>query len=1123
MDTPSTTAPNHATDGVAARPPRFISLERQIVLPLGLLFIASALVVGWMMARLHKGHLVERHSAQARLVARSLVALHESGSGREALDAALARLDEETGLALAVVVAGTPPVVVASTDTRWRGLPLEALPEEEVAADLRQVLASRRPAETLHEASGSYDCSVPTGTDGAVMVHIDASDLGSAPFDEAQRLGGVALASLAACALGTALVVRRRVTGRLSQLASGIGRPGGARLPVERRRDEIHALAERIDADQRRMRDMLREHERLAMVARRTNDGIFIFDEHQRIAWINEGAVRITGFPSSELLGRRHDELPIASKTDARVLAEFDAAVERGASARLELRSANRAGATLWLDVEVQPLVDEGGRFLGSMAVASDITAAVLGREELRASERRQTLIVEGAELGTWDWHLPSGQVRFNDHWCRMLGYEPSEIEPHVRSWERILHPDDAQVAWAALQDHFEGRTDFYRCVHRLRAKDGSIMWVHDAGKVYERDAHGNPVRMAGIHLDVSDRRAAEERLELVVEASAVGVWDWNIRANTSWLSPRFWQIVGGEAEENPDLEAWMKRVHPEDRDMVQAAIAAHLQQRAPFDLDYRILHGAGDYRWFHAQAQASWDVEGKPIRMAGSLVDIHERRLAEAELRRMAAIIAGSEDCIYALDAEGRVSSANPAARRLHAEGSAPGCDEALLAPESERVREASALRQVLAGRRVEQYESRRVAADGREFEVSVSIAAIRDESGAIMGASKIVRDISERREKRELAALNSLLGSQNRRLEEMTARAHRFVDDVSHEFRTPLAVIREYSAIIAEGLGGPVSPAQSDWLRAIDVAASDLNGMVEDFLDSSKLRVGRLRVDRRPSSVAAIVAGVRRLLERKASSRGIVLVEDLEPDLPAVFVDEEKARRVVANLVSNAIKFSPQEGRVELAARRTDEGEVRLSVRDHGAGLAPDAMALLFDRFRQLPNALAPSVKGFGLGLNIARQLVWLNLGRIEVKSRLGEGAEFAFTMPTDDMDLVVRRCFERLSERDDPPARVALLLARPAVAGADLESLRRVVVGSTWPSDVVLRSADGGALAIFGPSDDPALWMDRLAQALRCGRPGALGMVEIAGTWDWPAGAAAARAALRELVVGEESHAT
>ena len=199
-----------------------------------------------------------------------------------------------------------------------------------------------------------------------------------------------------------------------------------------------------------------------------------------------------------------------------------------------------------------------------------------------------------------------------------------------------------------------------------------------------------------------------------------------------------------------------------------------------------------------------------------------------------------------------------------------------------------------------------------------------------------------------------------------------------------------------------------------------------------------------------------------------------------------------------------------------------MRLHVRDHGPGLSPSSLAMLFDRFSQLPNALAPSVKGFGLGLNIARQLVWLNLGRMEVKSRPGEGAEFAFTMPSDDMDLVVRRCFERIAERDEPPCSVALLLARPSRAGVDIEQLRRVVVGATWSSDVVLRTADGSGLAMFGPTDDPRMWLERIEAALQGGATEPKGKVELAGAWPWPSGAAVAREALRALVVGEETHA-
>jgi hypothetical protein len=153
----------------------------------------------------------------------------------------------------------------------------------------------------------------------------------------------------------------------------------------------------------------------------------------------------------------------------------------------------------------------------------------------------------------------------------------------------------------------------------------------------------------------------------------------------------------------------------------------------------------------------------------------------------------------------------------------------------------------------------------------------------------------------------------------------------------------------------------------------------------------------------------------------------------------------------------------------------------------------------------------------------LVWLNLGRIEVKSRLGGGAEFAFTMPSDDMGLVVRRCFERLAERDDPPASVALLRVRPAREAVDIEQLRRLVVGATWPSDVVLRTADGGAVVLFGPTDDPALWMQRIDAALRTGGGSTQGSVALVGCWSWRGAAEIAREALRVLVVGESSHAT
>jgi diguanylate cyclase (GGDEF)-like protein/PAS domain S-box-containing protein len=137
-----------------------------------------------------------------------------------------------------------------------------------------------------------------------------------------------------------------------------------------------------------------------------------------------------------------------------------------------------------------------------------------LAEQQLRDSQERQALAVRGARLGTWDWHIYSGQLIFNARWAGMLGYTIGEIEPHVRARERLIHPEDAPRMKELLNAHLEGRTEFYEAEYRLRAKDGSWVWVLDSARVFERDSQGKPVRAAGTHLDISDRKAAEAQVQ---------------------------------------------------------------------------------------------------------------------------------------------------------------------------------------------------------------------------------------------------------------------------------------------------------------------------------------------------------------------------------------------------------------------------------------------------------------------------------------------------------------------------------------------------------------------------------------------------------------------------------
>jgi len=171
----------------------------------------------------------------------------------------------------------------------------------------------------------------------------------------------------------------------------------------------------------------------------------------------------------------------------------------------------NVRGKFLFLDVHKVPFRDENGTMIGTVGSARDVTLVKEMERKLKESEERLKLALFGADLATWDWHIPSGTAMFNDRWAEILGYTPEEVEPHVRSWQTLVHPDDLPYVTRVLNEHCEGRTESYTSAHRLRHKSGEWIWVLDKGRVIERDAQGKPLRACGTHLDITAHKRAEE------------------------------------------------------------------------------------------------------------------------------------------------------------------------------------------------------------------------------------------------------------------------------------------------------------------------------------------------------------------------------------------------------------------------------------------------------------------------------------------------------------------------------------------------------------------------------------------------------------------------------------
>jgi histidine kinase len=217
--------------------------------------------------------------------------------------------------------------------------------------------------------------------------------------------------------------------------------------------------------------------------------------------------------------------------------------------------------------------------------------------------------------------------------------------------------------------------------------------------------------------------------------------------------------------------------------------------------------------------------------------------------------------------------------------------------------------------------------------------------------------------------------------------------IGDVSHELRTPLTAIKGSM----EGLMDGVLPATQETYQQIHAEADRLNRLVDDLQELSRVEARAYPLDLRPVEVSALVQTVTKRLAPQAESKRITLDLDLAPSLPHLLADEGRLVQVLTNLTGNALQYTPEEGRVTIAARRTDH-EVQISVRDTGIGIPPEHLPQIFDRFYRADKSRSRRLGGgSGIGLTIARALVEAHGGRLWVESAgEGRGSTFVFSLP-------------------------------------------------------------------------------------------------------------------------------
>jgi hypothetical protein len=254
----------------------------------------------------------------------------------------------------------------------------------------------------------------------------------------------------------------------------------------------------------------------------------------------------------------------------------------------------------------------------------------------------------------------------------------------------------------------------------------------------------------------------------------------------------------------------------------------------------------------------------------------------------------------------------------------------------------------------------------------------------------------------------------------------------------------------------------------------------MVDDMLDSSKLESGLLGAWRRPCRLSDVVESVCPPLAKKAEVKGIAFEVDVPETLPAVYCDAEKIGRVIINLVTNAMKFCGKQPTVRLwAQQEPEQGALVVGVTDNGPGIDEESLSEIFKRFKQLKTQLKSSTKGFGLGLNIAKELVELNFGDMSVQSRAGEGSTFSFTVPLDHPPGVIERYLKRIHSLRDGESVVALVRARvdSSTTDADAEDADAFFNYLLRRNDLLFRAGTHQWLFVLPvPRSELADFMDR-----------------------------------------------
>ena len=606
---------------------------------------------------------------------------------------------------------------------------------------------------------------------------------------------------------------------------------------------------------------------------------------------------------------------------------------------------------------------------------------------------------IDLAPIGMAQFDHDGRFLHVNNRLCEILGCTRSELVS--RTFQEITAADDLPGCLELTRRLAAAEIPDYCLEKRFVRPDQSHVWARITVSAARR-RDGTVAFFIGAAEEITEQvnalqnlRTAEERLRTALDASMIGTFRFDVRQNALDWADGLDRLFGGAI--NVTLEQFFSVIHPDDREHVMASYRKSVDDGDDFEQEFRVLWPDGSIHWLHDRGRTFIGEDLKPLYILGGITDItnHKRMeeviaAREAQLRTLANTI---PQLAWVSDSDGRRSWFND----RWSEYTGITLEQSkgfgwMRAYESEAAAQAALDGMRRTFRQGSTWESTvRLRCHDGTFGWFLSRALpVRGADGSITQWFGTNTDITDRanaeRLREEVIERERMARQEAERSSAVREQVLRFV---AHDLRNPLQAIM----LTATGLLDEAPPAERDTHPAevIKRCARDMDRLIGDLLDVSRIESGALAVRREPVAIPALVSVVVERLQEQARSRNVHLVQTVAPDLAPVEGDSQRLVQALCNLVGNAIKFTPSGGLVEIGGTQSAT-HVDLFVQDTGRGIAAEHLDSIFKQFWQANRTSG----GAGLGLTIVKGIVESHGGEVRVESALNRGTTFKVRLP-------------------------------------------------------------------------------------------------------------------------------